>query len=317
MTFGTFRKGAAVFRPHLRRCPARSYTSSHTIGKDSEAFLLAKSTPLRRGTSGKYLQSYKREVQDGRFSGSYDAWALQRLGGNRVPGACAYISTLQLSKIIEAEQHVNIRSRNFRPFISREVLVDGRDVGRAELYFPPSSVPPGDLLRVYYDRDKGLLRFQTKEGEPLSEATDIDLIAKADQLGIRPLLLLAKAEGLIDKVPTGRLTALDFETNINSGFYIRANLQKNGVYQPAITLPGVSRSFRFRLGLFDSPKPYIRFFPYIHKDGRLHLWDVERRADLDLRWGVQVNSWGPREVQNRIPRLFNFAQSLGYWKEFY
>lgn len=214
--------------------------------------------------------------------------------------------------------------------------MDGRDVGRAELYFPPSSVPPGDLLRVYYDRDKGLLRFQTKEGEPLSEATDIDLIAKADQLGIRPLLLLAKAEGLIDKVPSkrvslwisplcvltgscaaGRLTALDFETNINSGFYIRANLQKNGVYQPAITLPGVSRSFRFRLGLFDSPKPYIRFFPYIHKDGRLHLWDVERRADLDLRWGVQVNSWGPREVQNRIPRLFNFAQSLGYWKEFY
>lgn len=51
-----------------------------------QAFLLAKSTPLRRGTSGKYLQSYKREVQDGRFSGSYDAWALQRLGGNRVPG---------------------------------------------------------------------------------------------------------------------------------------------------------------------------------------------------------------------------------------
>lgn len=88
--------------------------------------------------------------------------------------------------------------------MSREVLVDGKDVGRAELYFPPTSVPPGDLLRVYYDRDKGVLRFQTKEGEPLSEATDIDLVAKADQRGIRPLLLLAQAEGLIDKVPSKR-----------------------------------------------------------------------------------------------------------------
>lgn len=312
MTFGTFRKGAAVFQPQFRRCPARS---SHTIVKDSEG-VLAKSSLLRRGNTGKYLQSYNREVQDGRFSGSYNAWTLQRLGGNRVPGACAYISTLQLSKIIETEEYVNIRSRHYRPFMSREVLVDGKDVGRAELYFPPTSVPPGDLLRVYYDRDKGVLRFQTKEGEPLSEATDIDLVAKADQRGIRPLLLLAQAEGLIDKVPTGRLTALNFKTNINSGFYIRANIQKNGMYQPAISLPGVSRSFRFRLGLLDSPKPYIRFFPYIHQDGRLHLWDVERSADLDLKWGDQVSSWGPRQVEDRIPELFKFAQSLGYWKEF-
>lgn len=78
----------------------------------------------------------------------------------------------------------------------------GKDVGRAEFYFPPDKVPPGDLLRVYYDRDLGLLRFQTQDGEPLSEATDIDIIAKAHQCGIRPLLLLAQAEGLIDKVPS-------------------------------------------------------------------------------------------------------------------
>ncbi|KIO21568.1 hypothetical protein M407DRAFT_28840 [Tulasnella calospora MUT 4182] len=197
--------------------------------------------------------------------------------------------------------------------MSREVLVHGKDVGRAELYFPQDSVPPGNLFRLFYDPDMGLLRFQTEDGKPLSETTDIDLVAKAHHSGIRPLLLLAQAEGLVDKVPSGRLTTLDFRTNIDSGFYTRANVQKTGNYQPSISLPGSRRSFRFRLRLSGSPIPYIRFFPYIHEDQNLRFWDVERSSDLDVRWGQKPGSWRPEEVQKRIPELFEFAQSLGHW----
>ncbi|KAG8930454.1 hypothetical protein FRC01_002736 [Tulasnella sp. 417] len=166
---------------------------------------------------------------------------------------------------------------------------------------------------MYYDPDMGLLRFQDEGGEPLSEATDIDLVSKAHHYGIRPLLLLAHAEGLVDKVPSGRLTTLDFQTNLDSGYYIRANIQKTGVYQPAISLPEASRSFRFRFMLSGPPKQYVRFFPYVHEDQSLHFWDVERSKDLDVRWGLESRSWRPQEVQKRIPELFKFARSLGYW----
>ncbi|KAG9006386.1 hypothetical protein FRB90_009953 [Tulasnella sp. 427] len=177
--------------------------------------------------------------------------------------------------------------------------------------------PPEDLFMMYYNPDKGLLLFLEEDGTPLPETMGVDLLAKADHKGIRPLLLLAQAEGLIDKVPCGRLVSLDFQTHIDSGFYIRTNSQKDGLFQPAISLPGASRAFRFRMRSVDSQRTYLRFFPYIHDaDETLRFWDVEAQEDLQLRIGRAGTSWAAWEIKRKIPELFDIARSQGYWKDF-
>ncbi|KAG9043294.1 hypothetical protein FS837_009769 [Tulasnella sp. UAMH 9824] len=125
---------------------------------------------------------------------------------------------------------------------------------------------PGTLLRMYYDPERHLLRFQTQDGEPLPEYTDIDLMPRAASLGYRPLLVLAHSEGLIPTVPEN----------------------------------------------FD----YLRFFPYIHEDQTLRLWDVERGVDAPLKTKKGVGRWEPQSAKKRFPALFDYAKRLGYWKEF-
>lgn len=48
-------------------------------------------------------------------------------------------------------------------------------VGLAAVTFPDGTVVLDELLFMYYDEEKGSIRFRRRDGKPPSEATDIDL----------------------------------------------------------------------------------------------------------------------------------------------
>ncbi|KAG8930455.1 hypothetical protein FRC01_002737 [Tulasnella sp. 417] len=197
---------------------------------------------------------------------------------------------------------------------------------------------PGTLLRMYYDPEKHLLRFQAQDGEPLPKYTDIDLISKAASRGYRPLLTLAHAEGLIPSIPgeapsitlcitttngvqtDGYLPSFDLQTNMKSRYYLRANRDNSTPsprYHDTILFPGTLGITRIGFKLSEPENfEYLRFFPYIHEDQTLRFWDVERGVDAPLKTKDRVGSCEPKDVKKQFPGLFDYAKRLGYWKEF-
>ncbi|KAG8971213.1 hypothetical protein FRC05_011407 [Tulasnella sp. 425] len=273
------------------------------------------------------FHSYERAVKLGRFQGTYDAWRLEVASPSRIPGTCAYISTLRLDKVIQNGQLVNVTSKGqgLRKQMRRFVLVNGHSVGTAYIQFNHKyQAPAGTLLRIYYDPEKHLLRFQTRDGEPLPQNIDTDLISRARWPGYRPLLVLAHSEGLISTIPDGHLPSFDLQTNLNSGYYVRANRttssrstgRRSSQYQSTISLPDGLGTTNICFKLSEPEKfEYLRFFPYIHEDQTFRLWDIERGVDAPLS-PKGVGPWDPLRTKKRFPGLFEHAKRLGYWKEF-
>ncbi|KIO15623.1 hypothetical protein M407DRAFT_34790 [Tulasnella calospora MUT 4182] len=203
----------------------------------------------------------------------------------------------------------------------RPVLVNGEAVGNAIVHLDSKyKAPSGTLLRIYYDPDKHLLCFQTQDGEPLPNYTDIDLISKAGLRGYQPLLVLAHSEGLISALPDGYLPSFDLQTNMKSGYYVRANKiahRLSATYLSTISLPGALKATPFIFRLFKPENyEYLRFFPYIHEDQTLRVWDVERGVNAPVKRGSGCKPWEPQHVKKRFPGLFKHAKRLGYWKDF-
>ncbi|KAG8928712.1 hypothetical protein FRC01_005507 [Tulasnella sp. 417] len=268
----------------------------------------------------RHFYAYERAVKLGRFQGTYDAWRYE-IASHRTPGTCAYISTLSLDKVSQTGQSASTRLLQDRPRIRRHVLVNGQAVGQAHIYLGGKyKGPSGTLFKMYYDPEKHLLRFQTQDGQPLPEYTDIDLISKAASVGYRPLLILAHSEGLIPTVPDGYLPSLDLQTNTKSGYYIRANREatpSSPIYRSTILFPRGLGNTLLAFRLSEPEKfQYLRFFPYIHEDQTLRFWDVERGADAPLKMKKSARPWEPQYVKKRFPELFEHAKRLGYWKEF-
>ncbi|KIO21571.1 hypothetical protein M407DRAFT_28842 [Tulasnella calospora MUT 4182] len=268
---------------------------------------------------------YERMVKLGRFKGTYDAWRYEN-ATNRTPGSCPYISTLHLNA--QTEQYVSFSPHNGAMRTRRGVLVNGEAVGIATVIINRKyKAPFGALLNLYYDPEKHLLRFQTQNGEPLPPYTDIDLISKAALRGYKPLLVLAHSEGLISALPDGYLPSFDLQTNMKSGYYIRANrsrcnrlsakLNPSSTYITTISLPGALGTTPIEFRLSEPEKfEYLRFFPYIHEDQTFRFWDVERGVDAPLTTNKGPGPWEPQRVKKRFPRLFEHAKRLGYWKDF-
>lgn len=64
----------------------------------------------------------------------------------------------------------------------------------------------------------------------------------------------------------------------------------------------------------DQDRKTIASFPYIDEHQRLRLWDVDNGVPLPIRGkGVVEGGIPPEVLRNKSPRLFEFAQSLGYW----
>lgn len=60
----------------------------------------------------------------------------------------------------------------------------------------------------------------------------------------------------------------------------------------------------------------FRTFPYIDDNQRLRIWDVDGSKPLRIVGHRIVDGGFPaEEVRKRCPKLFAFAQHLGYWKD--
>ncbi|KAG8928711.1 hypothetical protein FRC01_005506 [Tulasnella sp. 417] len=270
-------------------------------------------------SKGNRFHIYERAVKLGKFKGTFDAWRYEVT--LRKPGNCAYISTLRLPKVSQIGQLAAVTRRESAMVIRRPVLLDGQAVGNATIFINRKyKALPGTLLRMYYDPENHLLRFQAQDGEPLPKYTDIDLISKATSQGYRPLLVLAHAEGLIPSVLDGYLSSFDFRTNIKSGYYLRANRNcttPTPSYYETISLPGTLGNMGIVFKLSEPENfEHLRFFPYIHEDQTLRFWDVERGVDAPLKTKNGIGQWEPEYVKKRFPRLFDHAKRLGYWNEF-
>ncbi|KAG8948589.1 hypothetical protein FRC04_009491 [Tulasnella sp. 424] len=246
--------------------------------------------------------------------------------------------------VIQTGQLIDIYPIACSMRMRRSVLVNGHSVGNAYIQLNRKyKVPAGTLLRIYYDPEKHLLRFQTRDGEPFPQNTDIDLISRARCPGYRPLLVLAHSEGLIPTLPgerrylvpyiprtdevqtDGHLPYFDFQTNLNSGYYVLAykntNRRSTGrlstTYKSTISLPGGLGTTNIGFSLSEPEKfEYLRFFPYIHEDQTFRLWDVERGVDAPLKSRKYLGPWDSLRTKERFPGLFEHAKRLGYWKEF-
>lgn len=99
---------------------------------------------------------------------------------------------------LEANQFLHFRTTPGRvcPTVQRRVLGHGKVFGTAVI-----SVPPGEdeWLCPYFDPVTLTLRFRRRDGQDAS--LGIELYHLAQHKGYRPLLLMAQAEGLREKIP--------------------------------------------------------------------------------------------------------------------
>ncbi|KAG8872135.1 hypothetical protein FRB97_008005 [Tulasnella sp. 331] len=210
----------------------------------------------------------------------------------------------------------------------------------------------GETLRLcpYYDPVMRTLRFQYPNGLDSTEEKSLaELIARR---GCQPLLRLAQAENLIDKVPATGLTSMDFDAVVQSGYYARAGLSirpnlRN--FQGSVRFKGEGTTTQMSwTPLSDDDRKYIDFFLYITpEDDRLRIWDMEAGRDLAVsvnmgalakrgggssigdndrqtgtaavvttkRGRLALDSFHANEVKGRWPKIYKKIQNLGYWRD--
>lgn len=212
----------------------------------------------------------------------------------------------------------------------------GKKLGDGNITTPPGE---DEWLCPYFDPVTRTLRLRRRDGNDSPTYWEVGHAAR--RKGLRPLLLLAHAEGLLDKVPgtfnslhTGytltntnitdaHLTSLDLATNIQSGYHVHSLLSnlyqgRNPLLQTHYKLAFNKTSTTDILGSFGvlgyTPGQRIRHFPYVDEMQHLRIWDVDKGAPLTLVSRDCVNGGvPPTAVRKRSPRFFAWAQSLGYW----
>ena len=114
--------------------------------------------------------------------------------------------------------------------------------------------------------------------------------------------------------PAARLDTLDFKAGIASGFYLhchRSQKVKGSTRPVAIRLgDGTSErrlTMRIPIGVDE-----VKGLPYIDEMEQLRIWDRDRQRDNVFSGGA--SSLDGIAVRHRWPKLFAYAQSLGYWK---
>ncbi|KAG8997383.1 hypothetical protein FRB95_006043 [Tulasnella sp. JGI-2019a] len=106
-----------------------------------------------------------------------------------------------------------------------------------------------------------------------------------------------------------------------SGFAVYCNVQKRPAPYCEVYLRfrynGANDKLQMRFRP-DIPldQQTVTFFPYIGNSGLLHLWDTIKGGDLTLKLpGSTISGFGPEYVRKRWPKLFQLAQSEGFWAE--
>lgn len=119
---------------------------------------------------------------------------------NVAPFDAADLMTLCLEKALKADQFFYFTSTNevSRPnrIWRREILLNGKKLGEASICLPRGA---SVWLCPYFDASTRTLRFRRRDGKDADECLDVYHMAQRKQY--RPLLNMAQAEGLLDRIP--------------------------------------------------------------------------------------------------------------------
>lgn len=107
---------------------------------------------------------------------------------------------MSLKKALKTDQFFNFRAPSqkgrLRRSVGRTLLLDGKRLGRTRFVLPPG---PDIWICPYFDSVTRTLRFRRRDG--MDETFHLDLSDLAQSKDYRPILAMAHAEGLLDKIP--------------------------------------------------------------------------------------------------------------------
>lgn len=109
------------------------------------------------------------------------------------------LKTLCLEKALEADQFFRfytVSPRSKSRELRRTLFLDGRRIGESRLILP---LGEDELLCPYFDPVSRTLRYCKRDGQDAPYWFDLSGLAQRDSY--RPLMLMAHAEGLLDKLP--------------------------------------------------------------------------------------------------------------------
>ncbi|KAG8858216.1 hypothetical protein FRB96_005345 [Tulasnella sp. 330] len=195
------------------------------------------------------------------------------------------------------------------------------------------------------------LRFQQLDGLDFSVVKPLaELIARK---GCQPLLRLAHAESLIDKVPATELTSMDLAMIVASGYYMRAHRSANqSLLQGNIRIKGGHNTILmwWSSANEDHGRKYMDCFPFIDpQDDLLKMWDMEakravavsalkktlmepangsnsvvgetksetaaRGARTISRGRLELDGFHANHVKQKWPGMYELIRKMGYWKD--
>ncbi|KAG9028823.1 hypothetical protein FRB95_006050 [Tulasnella sp. JGI-2019a] len=318
--------------PRLLRRPqmeSRKLHAKHVPRGTSDAVTIESNNANGRKWHGMLpkMRGYEKAKKNEGYQGTFKQWHLenQRI---RTTGTLPYISTLKHKDVPEDSDMIRWRflyqlpDARSRYGTSRFAILDGRDLGRVKISFTlPARLKKDEelWLRPYFDPIVRCLRLQRRDGSDYPFRRDLHTLATLKEL--RSILHLAHGEGLLESVPDDRLSSLRFDTARDSGFAVHCNIQRVPGPRCEVHLrfrhKGVIDKYKIRFRPIVPPdQQAVTFFPYVGKSGLLHLWDIAKGSNLKLRLsGLPVSGFEPSHVRQRWPKLFDLAQSEGFWAE--
>ncbi|KAG8997386.1 hypothetical protein FRB93_000390 [Tulasnella sp. JGI-2019a] len=267
---------------------------------------------------------YEKAKADGGYQGTFKQWHLENTK-TRTSGPLPYISTLKHkafpadSDMIRLSPHYRSTKGTSEWWAMRHIMLNGKDLGIVQIWLRPTSIEENEeiWLRPYFDPTTRCLRLQRRDGSDYSYTRNLQRLAAYKYL--RPFLHLAHGEGLLESIPDDRLSSLRFNTAHDSGFAVHYKVRR--VPEPfcevylRLRYKGAIDKYQIRFRPVIPPdQQVVTFFPYVGKSGLLHLWDTFKGGDLALRGrGRTVSGYEPKYVREQWPKLFELAQSEGFW----
>ncbi|KAG8925223.1 hypothetical protein FRC00_004184 [Tulasnella sp. 408] len=250
---------------------------------------------------------------------------------------CETIKTLRRSDVLARQQVLC-----FDKVLTRtksQIIVDEERAGQVRFTFPRQLLPKdGSAFYCcpYFDQELEELRYCTLDGEDIT-GISLSIMQMARSQDLRSVLLLAKAEGMISKLPglsTGRATqicpvlltlhrpfgdgyakSLRLDKALASGYVTELQLPTETAADVTLSLylgPLVrTASFKSK-AMPDSGRTLVQLVPYVHASGNLRLWDKEKSQDWEFEPG-KVFERSPRIVKAVSPLLFDLGVREGFW----
>ncbi|KAG8902787.1 hypothetical protein FRC01_009475 [Tulasnella sp. 417] len=235
---------------------------------------------------------------------------------SRRPNTCEAIRTLQRSEVLARQQALCFDKTLTRN--TREIIIGERKLGKFVFEFPERLLPEdGSALYCcpYFDPKLGELRFCTLYGEDI-QGISVSMMQMTRSSYLRSALLLAKAEGMISKIPDGYITTLQLDKALASGYVIELQLPTETVAEITLSLHLGPHLETILLRCTAMPDPYrkrVQLVPYVHGSGNFRLWDKERNQDWEFEPG-KVFERSPSFIKEASLPLFNLGEIEKLWK---